>query len=194
MCLFPEFTVLNGRKPSVYIVSARGVDRRVKGPPNVSRIKKVYFQKNAESRFAGVAVLECVTPDGYPFFSIVLKQCTGQSWGLLKGAVTAQKALQGPETETRELLEESKQKVLLRWGVIELPSMVFTRLAPYPLIFDSLRPSWLCLHCTTVQLIHIQFPITENKLLINAFRSLFPFCCMLWILSIKILQLCSWGI
>ena len=82
MCLFPEFTVLNGRKPSVYIVSARGADRRVKGPPNVSRIKKVYFQKNAESRFAGVAldgVLECVTPDGYPFFSIVLKQFTGQS-------------------------------------------------------------------------------------------------------------------
>ena len=41
--------------------------------------------------------------------------------GSLKGTVSAQKTLQGSETETRELLEEQKRIVLPRQGVIDLP-------------------------------------------------------------------------
>ena len=39
-----------------------------------------------------------------------------------KGAVSAQKALQGSEAETRELLEERKRKEFLQPGVIDLAS------------------------------------------------------------------------
>ena len=45
-----------------------------------------------------------------------------ESRGPLKGAMSAQKALQGSETETRSCWEEQKRKLFLRQGVIDLPS------------------------------------------------------------------------
>ena len=42
--------------------------------------------------------------------------------GPLKGAVSAQKALQGSETETRELLGGTEEKSIALTGVIDLPS------------------------------------------------------------------------
>ena len=39
----------------------------------------------------------------------------------MKAAVSAQKALQGSETETRELLEEQMRIVFPHQGVIDLP-------------------------------------------------------------------------
>ena len=41
---------------------------------------------------------------------------------LLKGAVSAQKALQGSETETRELLVGAEQNSIFSTGVIDLPT------------------------------------------------------------------------
>ena len=78
---FPRIYRLKREKTKCLYCVCKGGGQKSQGAPFRSN-KKVYFQKNAESRFAGVAldgVLECVTPDGYPFFSIVLKQCTGQS-------------------------------------------------------------------------------------------------------------------
>ena len=72
----------------------------------------------------------------------------GEVWRPLKGAVSAQKALQGSETKTRELLEETEEKkVSLHKGVINIPLQanqwfVFNLLGPSPticLLAPSLR-------------------------------------------------------
>ena len=60
------------------------------------------------------------------------------SRGLLKGAVSVQKALQGSEMETRDLLGEKKEKIVPRWGVIDLPSRQIK-----DFIQDGNRKNWV---------------------------------------------------
>ena len=56
-----------------------------------------------------------------PCISVVPKHRMRRGWGPLKGALSAQKTLQGSETEMRELLEERKTKGFPWQGVIGLP-------------------------------------------------------------------------
>ena len=71
------------------------------------------FQQT-QSRFASVVVDGALGPPRLaqhtgqcPFFSVVPEAMHEESQGPLKGTVSAQKALQGFETETRELLGET---------------------------------------------------------------------------------------
>ena len=50
----------------------------------------------------------------------------------MKGALSAQKALQGSKTETRELLGGTEENIVSRRGVIDLPMIFY--LAPLYLI------------------------------------------------------------
>ena len=62
-----------------------------------------------------------------------------------KDVMSAQKALQGSETKTRELPEERKKKVFPQqwghWFAIQTNQWFFNFLAP--LIFECLRPLWI---------------------------------------------------
>ena len=69
------------------------------------------FSTNAKSRFASVVVDGVLGPLRLarqtcrcPCISVVLEATHEASWGPLKGSVSAQKALQGSEKETRRLL------------------------------------------------------------------------------------------
>ena len=66
-----------------------------------------------------------------PCISVVPKQRTHQGWGPLKGIVSAQKALQESEKDTRELLEERKRIVFLWQGVIDLPYRQINDFLPF---------------------------------------------------------------
>ena len=74
-------------------------------------VKKCIFNKNAQSRFASVVVDSVLAPPRValhtwlcPCISVVPEATHEASRGPEKGAVSAQKALRGSETETRELL------------------------------------------------------------------------------------------
>ena len=80
------------------------------GPPIFIATNKNAFSTNAQSRFASVALDGALRPLRLarhtwkcPCFSVVPKQRTCRGW--------AQKALQGSETKTKELLEKRKRKV-----------------------------------------------------------------------------------
>ena len=88
-------------------------------------------------RFPGTSM-----PSATYRFSVGLKQRTCRGWGPLKGVRSAQKTLQGSETETTELLEERKRIVFpwQRLGVIYLPYRQINDFLPFcpPLIFECL--------------------------------------------------------
>ena len=80
-------------------------------PPVFGTKKKSAFSTNAQSRFASVVLDGVLRPPRLswhtlrcPCFSVVPEATNEASRGPLKGAVSAQKALQGSETEPRELL------------------------------------------------------------------------------------------
>ena len=82
-------------------------------------------------------------PDPVPTasISVVAKQCRGRGWRLFKGAESAQKALQGSETETRDVLEEQKRKVFPDKGSVICPpgkSMIFYLSVPPSILLPSL--------------------------------------------------------
>ena len=85
------------------------------------------FSTNAQSRFAS-AVFDyilwplCVAPSRCPCLSVVPEEMYKASWGPLKGSMSAEKALQGSEAETRELLEGTTENSVSPIGVIDLPS------------------------------------------------------------------------
>ena len=79
-------------------------------------VKKCIFN-NAQSRFASAVFDDVLGPPllawhtrRCPFFSVVPEATHEASRGPLKGAVSAQKALQGSETETMELLGGTEEK------------------------------------------------------------------------------------
>ena len=83
----------------------QGVVKGGSGPPTFLEQRKeslVAFSTNAQSRFVSV-VLDCVLRL-CPCIFVVLEAMHEASQGPLKGLVSAQKAFQGCETETRELL------------------------------------------------------------------------------------------
>ena len=57
-----------------------------------------------------------------PCISVVPEATHEASRGPKKGAVSAQKALRGSETETRELLGVTEENSVSRLGIIDLPS------------------------------------------------------------------------
>ena len=74
-------------------------------------MKTSAFSTNAQSRFASVVVDGVLGPPRlaqhtcrYPCISVVPEATCEASRGPEKGAVSAQKALRGSKTETRELL------------------------------------------------------------------------------------------
>ena len=84
------------------------------GPWRFGSLKESAFSANAQSRFASVVVDGVLGPPRLarhtlwcPCISVVKH---GADRGPLKGTVSAQKALQGSETETRELLRGTKEK------------------------------------------------------------------------------------
>ena len=93
---------------------------------------------NAQSRFA-LAVLDgllappCLVRHNWrcPCISVVLQATHMASRGSLKGAVSAQKALQGSETETRELLggteENSVPPMRGHWFALQENRWFFTK-------------------------------------------------------------------
>ena len=91
-------------------------------------VEKRVFSKCTESRFASAvcdSVLEPLRLSRhtwqYPCFYLVLLAMQEERGRSLKGALSAQKAFQGSETETRELLGGTEE-VFPQWGVINLPS------------------------------------------------------------------------
>ena len=72
----------------------------------------VIVEQKALTVFSTIAVVACI--------SAVLEVMHEASRGPLKGAVSAQKALRGSETEKRELLGGTEEKSMSQ-GVINLP-------------------------------------------------------------------------
>ena len=67
------------------------------------------------------------------------------SQGPLKGAVSAQKAIQGSETKTRELLGGTEEITVSPTGGHDCKSIILYLSGP--LIFESLRPLLLLREC-----------------------------------------------
>ena len=93
-------------------------------------VKKCVFNKRTMSRFASAVVDGVLGPPRIarhtwrcPCISVVPEATHEASRGPKKGAVSAQKALRGSKTETRELLGGTEENsVSPRRGVIDLPS------------------------------------------------------------------------
>ena len=104
-----HWTIMTGR---LYFTT--GGEKGDPGPSNSFRIEKSSFLTNAHSRFASV-VLDiilrplCLSRYKLTMF-LVLCNSRNKSQVPLKGTVSAQKAIQGSETEIRELLEGTEQK------------------------------------------------------------------------------------
>ena len=86
------------------------------------------FSTNIQSRFASVVLDSVLGPLRLawhtwwcPCFSVVPAASHNMSWRPLKVAVTAQKALQGSELQSREMLVGMEKKVFPHQGVIDLP-------------------------------------------------------------------------
>ena len=81
-------------------------------------------------------------------FLSLQRRCTRQGWGPLKGAWSAQTALEEFFSETRELIGGTEKMAFSRRRVIYLPSRlinVFYQPAPPPsLKFDFWSPPWWC--------------------------------------------------
>ena len=89
------------------------------GPSNFGITKRGTFSTNALSRFASVVLDGAPGPPRlmrhilrYPCISVVPEATHKASQGPLKGAVSAEKALQGSETETGELLGGRKEIIV----------------------------------------------------------------------------------
>ena len=98
---------------------------------NQGSVNKGAFLTNAQSRFASVAFDGVLGTQHlarhtclYPYFSVVTKVINKARRGPLNGAMSALKALQGSETETRELLGWKRIVFPQHW-VIDLSTMIF---------------------------------------------------------------------
>ena len=120
---------------------------------------KSAFSTNAHSRFelAVLAVswdLERGTPSCVLVTLYVLLETTHK---VSRGAVSAQKALQGSKTVTRELLGGTEEKSISptrgHWFALQANEWIFTYLAP--LIFNCLQPPWLCFFQSILGASHI---------------------------------------
>ena len=101
-------------------------------------VKKSAFSTNAQSRFASVVVDGVLGPPRLarhtwrcPCISVVPEATHEASRGPEKGAVSAQKALRGSETETRELLggteENSVSPMRGHWFALQANQWFFTK-------------------------------------------------------------------
>ena len=129
------------------------------GGPIFGATKPSAFLTNAQSRFASVALYGVLEPWRLarhtwqcPCISVVPKQHTRWGWRALEGgAVSAQKALQGSETETRKLLEQQKRIVFPLYLICPTGKSIIFYLSGPPNI-------WVPAECLWVPIKHFGMP------------------------------------
>ena len=122
----------------------QGGSRGARAPPIFGKTKTSGFSADAQSRFLSV-VLGGVLGGALRLTRSMYLCSSGSNtrgeWGVLNGAVSVQKALQGSKTETGEFLGGTKENSVSRPRVIDLPSRQIDDFFNYlaPLIMDCMQ-------------------------------------------------------